>query len=322
MPTLDDSIQNLKNYIAAILKSKSEVQQATSELEDQGDELDRLEDTARTQLDAFDDELDTFEQGLAEGGQEALNQLDKVTSQGQDIAGSQLDEASRDLQGAETESESVLQVCRDDLDRDAASLTESGFQLLSSALTTVQTEVDAARTQAEADFQSLDGVVQGFQTQAETTFDQADTALDAAVAELATEGTEVAAQAAQCEQGFEEGARAVEAECTSIEDDLQQEYQNQADKAERAGQDLIDSVDTLGEDTAGYVATSSADQVDAPVGLVMADSMPPLLGELGELATMLGEAEQTAAAVDPLSLELEKSLKVVAQIDELLKAMD
>jgi chromosome segregation ATPase len=318
---LDDSIANLKSYIAELLKAKAGVQQATSDLEDQGDELDRLEDTARTQLDAFDDELDTFEQGLADGGQDALNQVDKVAGQAQDIAGSQLDEAARDIQGAETESESVLQVCRDDLDRDAASLTESGFQLLSSTLTTLQTEVDAARTQAESDFQSFDGVVQGFQTQAETTFDQADAALDAAVAELATEGTEVAAQAAQCEQGFEDGARAVEAECGSVEDDLQREYQDQGEKIEKAGQDLIDSVDTLGEDTAGYVAVSSADQVDAPVGLVMGDSIPPLLGELGELATMLGEAEQTAAAVDPLSVDLEKSLQVVAQIDELLKSM-
>jgi hypothetical protein len=322
MPELDDSIGHLKAFIATLESAKTKVDEAQAAVDEHAADLGRLEGTALEGIGGFIEALEGFSGALQEGETEATGQLDRVASEAEQTAGERLGGLGRTLEEEEASVTNTVQVFRDDLDKDAVGLVTNGFQLVITSVGTVQSEVEAARQAAESTFQSFDSAVQQLQQDAEAAFDGGEQAFDAAVAAFADEGTRVATQAADSESELQGRAREMEAECGTVRDGAASSYGACVESIEGAAQDLIDSVHGLGEDTAAFVATSSADQIDAPVGQVIGDAVPPLVDELEQLETMLAEGDQTTAETDALCSELERCQRAVEQIDQMLNAME
>lgn len=322
MAELDDSLAHLRSFIATLQAAKAKVDETTTALDEQAGDLARLEATAGEGIGDFVEALETFASALQEAETAATGQLDRVADEGRRTAGERLDEVSRTLADDESAFDNTVQVGRDDLDKDAAGLTTNGFQLVISSVETIQGEVDAAQQGAESSFQTFDGAVQDLQQDAEAGFDAGAQAFDAAVAGFGDQGTQVATQAADSESELQARARELEAECGTIGDGATASYASHGEAIAGAAEELIDAVHTLGEDNAAFVVTSSADQIDAPVGMVMADGMPPLIDQLEQLDGMLADSDQTTTDTDALCGELARCQRVVETIDEMLNAME
>jgi hypothetical protein len=322
MAGMEQYAQNLEKFIAAMLAAKAKVGEANQAVDDNADDLDQLESKADDGIGDFVEALEELQDSLEAGRVDSLEQLERVAGEGDRTADDRLGAMSGTVDETESDFTNTVQVGRDDLDKDAAGLTESGFQFLITSLESVQGEVDTARQASEGAFQGFDGGVQVLQGDADSGFDGGEQAFDAAVTAFASEGAGVAARAADSESEMQTRTRALEAVVESAGEGLTSSYETYVETIEDAGQDLIDTVHQLVEDTAAFVATSSADQIDAPVGLVMADAVPPFEDELGQVDEMLAAGDQTTAETDALSIELEKSERVVETIQELLSAIE
>ena len=322
MPGMEDYVQNLEKFIATMLAAKARVEEANQAVDDNADDLDQLEGKADEGIGDFVEALEAFQDSLEAGRVDALEQIERVAAEGERTADDRLTGMNGTLDETEADFTNTVQVGRDDLDKDAAGLTEGGFQFLLTSLESVQGEVDATRQTTEGAFQGFDGGVQVLQGDADTGFDGGEQSFDAAATAFAAEGTGVADRAADSESEMQGRARSFEAEVESAGEGATSSYETHVETVEDAGQDLMDSVHQLIEDTAGFVATSSADQLDAPVGLVMADAVPPFEDELGQVDEMLAAGDQTTAEADALCLELEKCERVVETIQELLNAIE
>jgi hypothetical protein len=322
MPELDDSIGHLRAFISTLQSAKAKVEEAAAAVDEHAGDLGRLEGTAGEGIGEFVDALETLANALQESEAETVGQLDRVAAEAEQTAGERLGALGRTLDDDEAEFENTVQVGRDDLDKDAAALATNGFQFLVSSLETLQGEVVTARQAAESSFQTFEDAVQGLQQDAETGFDGGAQAFDAAVAAFGDEGTRVATQAADSESELQVRASELQTECDGLRDGATTSYGGYMDAVESASQDLVESVRTLGEDTAAFVTSSSADQIDAPVALVMADTMPPFVDELELLDAMLVEGDQTTAETDALCSELERCQRAVETIDQMLNAME
>jgi hypothetical protein len=322
MSGMEEYVRNLEKFIATMLAAKAKAGEANQAVDDNADDLDQLESKADEGIGDFVEALEELQDSLEAGRVDVLEQIERVAGEGDRTTDDRLASLAGAVDETESDFTNTVQVGRDDLDKDAAALTESGFQFLLTSLESVQGEVDTARQAAEGAFQGFDGGVQVLQGDADTGFDGGLQAFDAAATAFASEGTEVAGRAADSESEMQTRTRAFEAEVESAGEGLTSSYETYVETIEDAGQDLVDTVHQLVEDTAAFVATSSADQIDAPVGLVMADAVPPLEDELGQVDEMLAAGDQTTAETDALSIELEKCERVVETIQELLSAIE
>lgn len=322
MAELDDSIAHLRSFIGALTAARAEVDAAGADLDEQAADLGRLESAAGETIGELVETLETFSTELQEGEGETVGQLDRVADEGQRTAGERLGELARELEQDQAELVNVVQVGRDDLDKDHTGLMTSGFELASTAFDAVAGELGTAQQAMESSFATFEGAAQGLQQIAETGFAAGSQAVEAAAAALTAEGTQVATQAAEDEAELQGRARQFEADCGDVGDGLDAAYGTHGEAVETAAQDLLDSVHRLAEDTAAFVATSSADQLDTPVGTLMAEAMPPLDDELEQLQGMLADADQTAGETDALCSELQRCQRVVEEIDQVLNAME
>jgi uncharacterized phage infection (PIP) family protein YhgE len=320
MAQLDDSIENLKTLIGRLQAGKSKTQETVGAVNEQAGELATLATSATQAIGEFISAVDHFSSDLHSSEGEASGQLDKVAEEAHRTAAERLGELARQLE--EDDFQNTVQVFRDDLDKDSTGMVTNGIQVMLTAVQHLQGEVDTARGDAEAAFQALDGGVQGIGGQSETAFHAGADQMEASLADFGNESTQLETQATDVETQLKGRASELQTACSDTGDAATSAYDGHVATIDAAAQDLVLSVHTMIEDTAGYVTTCSQDQIDAPVGLVTGDAIPPLMDELGEVDQMIRDADHTTSETESLCSELDRCQHVVAEIDQILDAMN
>ena len=301
--------------------AKAKAKEAQAAVDEQAGDLDALDDKADTDIGGFNEAIEVFEAGLRTAEQESVAQLDRVATEGERDADDRLVALGRTLDEGETDFANSLTGGRDDLDRDAAALETNGFRFLQTALEVVEGELDAARVHSIAAFEALDDAVRALEQHVNAAFDQGELVFATSIGSLAEEGRHLQTHEAECELFMHASASFLDSECIQQREATTQAYEVRVEVIDDACRDLVDSVKQLGEDTAGFVATSSADEIDAPVGLVTGGMLPPLMEELTAFNNTLTDGEQTVSDVDALSIDLEKCERVLNTIDQALNAL-
>jgi len=320
MAQLDDSIENLKTLIGRLQAGKAKTQEAVGTVNEQAGELATLATSATQAIGEFISALDHFSSDLHSGEGEASGQLDHVAEEAHRTTAERLGELARQLE--EDDFQNSVQVLRDDLEKDSTAMVANGIQVMLTAVQHLQGEVDTARGDAEAAFQTLDGGVQGIRGESETAFHAGADQMEASLTDFGDEGTQLETQASEVETALKGRASELQTACTDTGDAATATYDGHVATIDATAQDLVLSVHTMIEDTAGYVTTCSSDQIDAPVGLVMGDAIPPLMDELGEVDGMIRDGEHTTSETESLCGELDRCQAVVAEIDQILDAMN
>ncbi len=321
MAQQDESVARLEAFIATMQAAKVKAKEAEAAVDEQANDLDALDDKAEAGIAGFNEALDGFEGSLRAAEQESVAQLDRVATEGERTADDRLVALGRTLDEGETDFANSLPTGCDDLDRDAAALETNGFRFLQTALETVEGELDTALQQAMGAFEALDDAVRALEQHVSAAFDQGQLELETSMGTLAEEGRHLQAHVTECELFMHASAGFLDSECTQQRDATTRAYEERVEVVDDTCRDLVDSVKQLGEDAAGFVANSSADDLDAPVGLVTGGMMPPLLEELTAYNGVLTDGEQTVSDVDALSIDLEKCERVVNTIDQTLNAL-
>lgn len=319
MAQLDDSIENLKSLIGKLQAGKAKTQDAVTTVNEQASELATLATSANEAIGEFIASLDALSSALHEGEGEASGQLDRVAAEAHRTTADRLGEISRHFE--EDDFQNTVQVFRDDLEKDSTAMVTNGIQPMLTAVEHVQGEVETARGDAEAAFQALDGGVQGLRDDSEHAFEAGADAMEAALTDFGDEGTQLQSHASEVETELHGRASDLQAACTDHGDAATAAYDGHVASIDAAAQDLMLSVHTLIEDSVAYVTSCSQDHIDAPVALVINDAVPPLMDELGHVDEMVRDGEHTTGDTDNLCSELDRCQHVVAEIDQILDAM-
>src|SRR5215510_13434632 len=98
----DESIENLRRYVAIAADALERIQSTTPTIESHGDALDDLEHEVDQKLSALDSEADGCVSDIDSGEGEALGEVSKLTSLAQEAADSRFPDAQHDLEEAGT----------------------------------------------------------------------------------------------------------------------------------------------------------------------------------------------------------------------------
>jgi hypothetical protein len=320
---MEQTAEHIEQFIALLRDTGTHVVEGTTQVESDTTALDRLAEEVADHLGGFSHDL----QGLLadlEGSEEAAHtELDGVASSAHAIADTRLAAALDEIEHAETALAQTVQGAKSALDQDCSSLHDQGFQALATTLHSVDEEVDASRTDAEAAFAGLETAVESLTQGLHTSVSEAERALDAAVEAIGQEDKHgVETDAGECVAGFHELGPDVDGECTAVGDEMQQLYDGWGGEIETEGQELMDAVTSLFQGSADALTSLGSEKVEEPAEKATADDIPPLTEELDEQVSMLTAGQEIAVELPPLAADLEVAEGVVERIDELIKAMD
>jgi hypothetical protein len=320
---MEQTAEQIEQFIALLRDTGTHVVDSATHVESDTAALDRLAEEVEDHLGGLSHDLQSFLADL-EGSEEAAHtELDGVANSAHAVADTRLAAAIDEIEHAETALDQTVQGAKTALDQDCTSLHDQGFQALASTLHTVDQEVDASRTDAEAAFAGLETSVQGLTQDLHTAASEAERALDAAAEAIGQEDKHaLEAESGECGAGFHELGPEVDGECTAVGDEMQQLYDGWGGEIETEGRELMDAITTLFQGSADAVTSLGSEKVEEPAEKVTTDDIPPLTEELDEQVSTLTAGHEIAAELPPLAADLEVAEGVIAHIDELIKAMD
>lgn len=186
MAIADAGLNNLRRFIAnltaasAALPKVNELVQATSR------GFDEIENEAGTEGDGLNSHLDQVGNALEAGQKDVSEGLTDLT-QAATTAQTAVDEAHAKVEQAATDLESRTQKALSELDTAHTSLTDQGFKALDQVIETAEQQLDTEKQEAVQAFDELETTVKGFETEAETSWDGAEGALEQAASDLLEE---------------------------------------------------------------------------------------------------------------------------------------
>lgn len=323
MAGTDDSVANLQNFNATLTRTCSELEEQNSRLEAAENELDRLTSEAEEQVGAFNDDLEEAIQDVQQAQGDAEEAVGGVTEAATEIAQSGLAQAEDDLARAQGDFEGERAAGESLLEEGFSRLTEAGFQAFGATVDEVEGELQAVGQASQEDFDQLDHAVDEFQARVEGARTETVASLDEAQGGIEDESEQVEADFKDVTSNWDASIDEVlKSGCEEVGAALAQEYAEWGDAAgsvaDSLGQALTDAVfgaaEFLGQDRAQAQENTLRETLNGP-----GDA---LLAEEGESVAALKEGEGVTGAIEPLVAELEVVLRVVDQVDQLLKAMD
>jgi hypothetical protein len=320
---MEQTAEHIEQFIALLRDTGTHVVDSTTQVEADATALDRVAEEVADHLGGFSHDLQGFLADLESSEEAAHTELEGVANSAHAVADSRMAAALDEIEHAETALAQTVQGAKSALDQDGSSLHDQGFQTLATTLHSVDGEVDASRTDAEAAFAGLETAVASLTQGLHTSASEAERALDAAAEAVGQEDKHgIETEAGEGGAGLHELGPEVDGECTAVGDEMQQLYGGWGGEIETEGQELMDAVTSLFQGSADAVTSLGSEKVEAPAEKVTTDDIPPLIEELDEQVSMLTAGHEIAATLPPLAADLEVAEGVIEHIDELIKAMD
>lgn len=318
----DPAVDNLEAFIAVLTDTIDKVGAAQPHLEEQAQALETLHGEAGQELGGFDSDLDRELGELDSLADDAKSEIDKLEST-----------ASEGSQGTLSEADSAFDEWKDKL----------GSTLDDAA----ETVSDASEELGDDGFDEAVEAVQDATKEIESSKDATDSAFEALVTKLGTEGdrftgslvtagleAQGAAEAADVlESQFEGKANWVTDEIKSASGAavaVHQEtgtsagsfYDGIEGRAQSEAQELIGEIGEAFQEAAGRMLEGATDPLEEPVDSLISDALDPFDEEVGNWKDQGDTAEQGLSTWDQHLVDLSATLSVVAEIDELNKALE
>ena len=318
----DPAVDNLEAFIAVLTDTIDKVGAAQPGLEEQAQALEGLHGEAGQELGGFDSDLDRELGELDSLADDAKSELEKLEST-----------AEGGTKGTLSEADSAFDEWKDTL----------GGTLDDAA----ETVADASEELGEDGFDEAVEAVQDATREIESSKEATDSAFEALVSKLGTEGdrfTGSLVTAGLEAQGAAEAADVLESQFEGkanwVTDDIQsassaavavhQEtgtnaasfYDGIEARAQSEAQELIGEVKEAFQEAASRMLEGATEPLEEPVDSLVSDALDPFAEEVGSWKDQNEAAEQGLSTWDQHLADLAATLKVVAEIDELNKALE
>jgi uncharacterized phage infection (PIP) family protein YhgE len=294
----------------------AELQSAENALRDLGREA---EDAIGGLNDGLEDALDT----LTSAGEAAESALEELAGTAHGAAAERLeavaskstevgDEQARRDEAAQAEEEGSF-----------SRLEESGFAAHEGAVREAESGLE--RTEAEST-QAFAGLGEALQASGSdmgeagddlgSSLDESEQALSGEASQLATELKEAAGRwVAEIDDALSSG-------CQAIDDALEALFESWRERATLCADSMAEAVTAAMERTGQFVADDVQGVLTAAIDLLLQGPAQQLVSELEEDAAAIDGASGLAGVLEPMVPELETTLRVVAQVDQLLAQME
>lgn len=320
--SLDDSIQKLGDFCAALTAANTNLENNTTHLDAQAA---HLEDSARATGDELQ-ELTNATHGFAtrfddlEG--QAEQELERAAAEAHAASDGTLGALDQGLEDRGEAVETALLADGDELNQSYAE-TQSNFEALSATVEQARGEMDHVQAELDGAYAALDSALTTLGQEVETARSEGVQALDDAAAQLHDEeqvGLEADASGAASDWTGELSSN-LESATDSVEQALVAAYQTFDSDALTAGDELIGGMATVARTAAESLVSESGNELDLAAESIRTASADSVAAELDQMATGLEAHVQTTQALEPMIGELERVKAVIADIAALLESM-
>jgi hypothetical protein len=320
MANVDDSIQNLEQFIGELTAATGALGQVTDHVGASTRDLAGLETEAAEHGGGLNDDLEGFATQLdsaeAEGVQ-AVEEVAQAANNGHDT----LEAVRTQVEHAADDVETRVQAVRSGLDEADHELTAQGFTVLSHAADEAESALEAERQDAQQAFTEMADAMHGFETEAQGVWDAADHAAEEAVADAKGQETSLETEATASVHAFEAAGGDFGGACSALEAELGAIYDSCVAGIDAEAEELEHGAEGLVQEAVAFVDRGAHQGLEAPADLVEHKALGALHEEYASLGHCLEAAHDVAGSLDPLAGELEKSRTVVEQVDQLMKAL-
>jgi chromosome segregation ATPase len=320
MAEFDQAVVNLERFIGLVVNATSAVGQVEDHVVECARRLGELEQDASEEGGGLNDRLEELAAALEMEETEtvaAMGELRQVGAEAQmNVAGlyTTVEQAAIDLEQAAAKVETELEQAGTQLD-------DGGFEPFVQGLETARQELEASGQEAEQALTELVGAASGFETEAETAWDDAGSELDSSTSALVAAETAIEAVAQEGVQGFDAAADSLEAACGTLVTEVDQIYDALDSGVAAQGQQWEQAVDAAAQDALAFVGEARGQRLEPSASVVDDEALGPLSQEYESLGTVLDASAAPLADLEPLSDELVRAQSVVVQIDELMTAL-
>src|SRR5262245_51187037 len=313
----DDSLAKLEEFNALLAKTLGDVQEGTSELENEGSAYDQAAADAAQKIGALSEQLSEWLERLGSDGEEAGARLRELSQAAADGADDRLADMDDRFEATGTAAGQRVDAGQETLETGFADLRERGFATLAGTLEELESESEELDGQVAEDFAELrsaiastrDGMVaSGAERvqelgEAQTEVDQ----LESSVSEAADELT----------SGVEEQQGASEGDTEAIASALDTMYDGWSSEAASSADEYVTAMESAFADVAEALGTAG-EELGQAVDRAREQALSARESDLGLSAAVLEAGEQLATTLDPIVDELEIVLRIVDQIQQLL----
>lgn len=320
MATLDDGVVNLQRFVGLLASATSATEQVGDHVNESARRFAQLEDEAEQEGGGLNDHLIELGQALETEEAEALAAIGELTQAATEAQGAAGDAHDKVEQTA-TDLDEKANALEAELDQASGQLTSEGFRPLGQALEETRQEMETESNEEEQAFTELESAVGGFETEAETAWNAAETELDEAIVDMSEAETELQTESSEDVHAFEGAAEAQEAACTDLEGAVDMIYDVLAQGVDAQGQAWQQAVQVAGQDALTFTTEARQQRLDQPAAMVKDEALATVHQEYEALDTVLSAATTAVSALEPLVEELVKCHGVLGEIDALMDAL-
>jgi hypothetical protein len=317
--SLDDGIANLERFCALLAETHAGLEQATAALAEQRAGLDEVEQDLATRTDALQAALEGALQEVEEALRGAREEADGLTQAAEEAADVRLAGLAEGVDRLAAEAQERLVADRSLLEREMQSLAD-GFTSCVGTLEGAGSTLTAAGDEGERALADLRQAATELAERSASAGEESLATLAAAQQELAAAQQSFEQSSGEVASGWQGLAGAVEEQCSTVAGALQSLYDGWRDELAAAGAELVTEVGELAQQAAAAVLDESQGLAQA-VDDATQGSLAALGAELERLAAPLADGEQAADEASGLVDDLVVAREVVAEVDELLDAL-
>lgn len=317
----DDGIENLQGFCALLETTCGGLEEKNDALEARGDGLDDLEERAGQVVVGFSEALEEAESGFAAAHHEATAAVEALAESAQEGADASLASVEDRLASAQGDFDQRRGAARADLDQGFVQRVAGGFEALAATVDDLEERAGSLQQENEADAQALSGGLVGLEGQAAQEGADTSATLGQGVLGLQTDGGELMRDALLATEGWSAELAELKRGVSEAGADLSDLYDAWGTEAEAEGDAAIRAVTDAGQETADFIGTDGAMQLEASLRGALAEPLPGLAAGLGQAEAVLKEGESVARELEGLVPQLEICLRVVEEISRLLEEM-
>jgi hypothetical protein len=318
--TADAGLDSLRRFIANLTAASNALPKVDELVAATGRGFDEIEKEAGTEGDGLNSHLDQVTSAL-EGGQKDVRDGLAELAQAATVVQSALGEAQTKVEEAAADLEARTQKALGELDTAHAALTDQGFKALDQALEALDRQIDTEKQEAQQAFNEMETTIKAFETEAQVSWDGAETALDQAAGDLLEEESGLEETVSEGTQGLQASGLEQEGNCNALEGEIVGLYETFGSSVEGQGQEWDQTVSQAVRDAIAFVETGQQERLDQPASLVHDEALTVLAQEYAALGTVLDAAVQIAGELEPLASDLQRCEEVCDVIGRLLGAL-
>lgn len=316
----DESLARLEEFNALLARTLGEIQEGTTDIENEGRALDDAADDAAQKIGALEQQLSDWLDQLGSSGEEAASQLRDLSQVAADGAEDRLGDADERLDATAAAAAERVDAGQETLETGFADLREQGFGTLATTLDELESQSEELDGEIAEDFEQLESAVDETRERMVAAGQEAADQLGEAQQEAGQHETEVTEAASELTAGVEEQRGAAEGDAEDAGDGLGTTYESWAGEAVSAAEEYVAALESAFADVAEALGAAGEELAQA-VDQAREQSLPARDSDLAASGSVLEAGEALVGGLEPIVDGLEVSLRVVDQISQLLREL-